>query len=270
LTGVWEITEGNPYSGYFRPGSRALVVGRYSTCCSETCRGHTRSLALVGKLYPTSDPGHARPLRTASFITQEDLGGDYSAYINDAELRTAPNTHLFRRGAGWPILAITGLVFLRVDREPAVRQVYEIAELGKPDGEPTRAPKFMRLLVDSRQPRIEGGELDFRDEIMAQIYDKGDPTPKRQLTFHIEVTDEGTRSGSAAFQTCEFKNWKRIGTITFDRAVASLNGDRVIHFHHPTWRSDRNDPATATRQNERKLRGPLVRPASANVQNIHS
>jgi hypothetical protein len=44
------------------------------------------------------------------------------------------------------------------------------------------------------------------------------------------------------------------GTITFDRAVISYNGDFVIHFHHPTWRDDQNDPATATRVNERKVR----------------
>jgi len=27
----------------------------------------------------------------------------------------------------------------------------------------------------------------------------------------------------------------------------------VIHFNHPTWRNDRNDPSTATRVNERKV-----------------
>jgi hypothetical protein len=27
----------------------------------------------------------------------------------------------------------------------------------------------------------------------------------------------------------------------------------VIHFNHPTWRGDRNDPSTATRVNERKV-----------------
>ena len=35
--------------------------------------------------------------------------------------------------------------------------------------------------------------------------------------------------------------------MIFHNAVASYNGDCVIHFHHPTWRDDRNDPATATR-----------------------
>src|ERR1044072_7240913 len=42
LTGRWRITEETEYSGYFRKGSEALIVGRYSTCCTEVRRGHTR------------------------------------------------------------------------------------------------------------------------------------------------------------------------------------------------------------------------------------
>src|SRR5258708_14998044 len=56
LTGLWEITEETEYSGYFRKGSRALLIGRYSTNCSETWRGQVRSLALVGKLFPRCRP----------------------------------------------------------------------------------------------------------------------------------------------------------------------------------------------------------------------
>jgi hypothetical protein len=41
--------------------------------------------------------------------------------------------------------------------------------------------------------------------------------------------------------------------MTFDDAVASYNGDFVLHFAHPTWREDVNDPATATRIGERKV-----------------
>jgi hypothetical protein len=254
LTGLWEITEDTTYSGYFRKGSRALVVGRYSTCCTETRRGHTRSLSLVGKVFPTTDPNHPQPLRTASFITQEDLGGDHTDYINDAELRNAPDTRAWRRGSGVPVLLLEGMFFLRADKEPSHRQLYQIAELGKPEGEPTRAPVFMRLLVAPDQPRIEGEALDFRDEIMAQLFDKGDSTPKRTLTFHIEVTDTGSTQGTPAFQRRTFRNWRRIGSMVFDNAAVSYNGDFVIHFNHPTWRSDRNEPSTATRVNERKVR----------------
>ena len=253
LTGSWEISEQTPYSGYFQRNSRALVVARYSTCCKQTRRGHERSLSLVGKLFPTTDPGHREPLRTANFITQEDIGGDRTDYINDAELRNAPNTTSWRRGFGVPVLLVEAIFFGKIDKEPTQRQLYQIAELGKPESEPTRAPTFMRLLVDPAQPRIPGEALDFRDEIMAQIFDRGDPVAKRTLTFHIEVTDDGSTRGPNFFQRRSFANWKRIGRLTFDNAVASYNGDFVIHFTHPTWRGDRNDPSTATRVNEHKV-----------------
>ncbi len=247
LTGVWEITEATGFSGYFRQGSRALIVGRYSTCCNKTRRGRARSLSLVGKLFPTTNPDHHEPLRTANFITQQDIGGDYSDYINDAELLNAPNTTSWRRGAGIPILIVTGAVLNRVDRMPSIRQLYEIAELGKLKDEPTRAPTFMRLVTAPDQPRISGKDLDFRDEIMAQIYDPGEWAPKRTLTFNIELTDEGETHGVSGFERRTFRNWRHVGTIAFDRAVASYNGDFVVHFHHPRWRNDQNEPASVFR-----------------------
>jgi hypothetical protein len=253
LTGVWRITEPTGYSGYFRQGSTALAIGRYSTCCTETRRGHTRSLSLVGKLYPTTDPDHAQPLRTANFMTQQDIGGEKTASINAAELRNAPDVTVLRRGVGLPILLTVGMAFRRVDSQPAIRQLYPIAELGKPACDPTRAPAFMRLLVAADQPVVPGASLDLRDEIMAQIYDTGNPTPRRTLTFTIDVTDDGTMSGPAIRQRWSFEHWRRVGTLTFDRAVASYNGDFVLHFNHPTWRTDRNDPRTATRVNGVKV-----------------
>jgi hypothetical protein len=246
LIGTWRITEETAYSGYFRRGSDALTIARYSTCCSETRRGHTRSLAMVGKLYPTTDPDHPQALPTANFITQEDIGGADTVYINDAELKNAPDTTAFRRGSGVPILMVTGLVLMRADQQPTIRQLYEIAELGKPADQPTRAPAFMRLLVDPAQPRIPGDGLDFRDEVMAQIFDRGDPSPKRTLTFRIEVTDAGWTHGTKLRERREFDGWRAIGTLTFSNGVISLNGDRVVHFNHPPWRDDRNDAATAT------------------------
>jgi hypothetical protein len=254
LIGRWEITEDTGYSGYFARGSAALVVARYSTCCTETRRGHTRSLSMVGKLFPTTDPDHGAPLRTANFMTQDDIGGEDRPFMNDVPLRNAPNTTLARRGLGAPILVHVGLTFNKVDAEPTIRQLYPIAELGKPAGEATRAPEFMQLLVDAHQPRIEGDALDFRDEVMAQIFDRGDPTPRRRLTFHIELTDDGETTGPIAEERRTFRDWRRVGTLTFDNAVISYNGDFVIHFSHPTWRTDRNDPSTGTRVDGRKVR----------------
>lgn len=42
--------------------------------------------------------------------------------------------------------------------------------MGKPEGEPTRAPEFLQFLVSADQPVIPGEEIDFRDEVMAQIH----------------------------------------------------------------------------------------------------
>jgi hypothetical protein len=254
LTGEWRITEQTDYSGYFAKDSAALVVARYSTCCAETRRGHNRSLAMVGKLFPTIDPAHVTPFHTANFITQQDIGGAHTSFINDAELLNAPDTSVSRRGGGVPILLVTGAVFRQADNQPSIRQLYQIAELDKPKTQETRSPEFMRLIVAPDQLRIEGDLLDFRDEVMAHIFDKGDPEPKRKLTFYIEVTDEGETRGTPLRQRRTFQNWRRIGTLSFDDAVISYNGDFVIHFNHPTWRENRNDPSTATRIGGRKVR----------------
>ncbi len=254
LVGRWQITEDTPYSGYFARGRTALVVARYSSGAGGIRRGQIRSLALVGKLFPTVDPDHPTPLRTANFITQEDIGGARTESINAAELRNAPDVTVFRRGPAGTILIKIAAVFRRVDKQPTIRQLYPIAELGKPADAPTRAPEFMRLCVASGQPLIAGADLDVRDEVMAQIFDRGDPTPKRTLTFTIDVTDEGHTSGTAFRVRRTFWNWRRIGTLVFDNAVVSYNGDAVIHFTHPTWRQDRNDPATATRVDGVKVR----------------
>jgi hypothetical protein len=244
MTGLWEVTEETPYTGYFRKGSRGLIITRYSTCCTETRRGNTRSLSMIGRIYPTTDPNHTEPLPTACFITQEDIGGEDTLNINDAKLRNAPNTTVSRRGSGMPILLLSGLVFNKAEKQPTIRQVYQIAELGKPPTEPTLAPEFMQLTVAPGQPVIPGADLDFRDEIMAHIYDAGDPAPKRKLVFDVETSDTGTTHGPPIKERRDITNWKKIGTITFDAAVASFNADHVFHVNHPAWREDRNDART--------------------------
>ena len=109
------------------------------------------------------------------------------------------------------------------------------------------------MITNRNLERIEGDSLDFRDEVMAQIYDRGNPVPKRTLRFLIDVTDKGTTRGLPIRERRKFADWRTIGTITFDAAVVSYNGDFVIHFPHPTWRGDQNDSRTATRVDRRKV-----------------
>ncbi len=245
LIGRWEITEENPYSGYFRPGSVGLMIARLSPHGSATQRGQSRSLGLVGKIYPTTDENHADPLYPANFFTQQDLGGARTEYLNDAEFRNEPDVTLWRRGLQIPVLARSGLVFGKVDRVADTRQLHEIAELEKPDGEATNAPKYLVLKMADGQPRIPDGNLDFRDEVYAHVYDAGATTPSRTLSFDIKVSNQATVRGFAAFKRVHVTDPRRIGRIVFDDVVASYNGDHVIHFHHPNWRKDQNEPSTA-------------------------
>jgi len=252
LCGTWEIDDhpgATQYTGYFAPGSRALVIGRYSVCCTETRSGHSRSLSLVGKVYPTLDEHHAAPLRPASFITQEDLGGSTSHAISDVELRNAPDVTPWKRGLGVGVFLLTGFVLSRTDKQNAVRQVYEIAELGKPPDQPTQAPRFMRLLAEEASTKPDPN-VDFRNEILGRLYDPGDPTPRRTLTFTIEVSETGYRSG-LLLRRWHIGDWKKMGRIVFHEAAASYNTDFVLHFPHPAWRDDVNDKSTVSRRRPR-------------------
>src|SRR5262249_54208164 len=73
---------------------------------------------------------------------------------------------------------------------------------------------------------------------------RGDETPKGPLTFDIEVSDKSSVRGWGPFKRRTIEGWTRIGRLTFAEGVASQNGDSVLHFHHPAWRADRNDPAS--------------------------
>ena len=134
LTGMWEINSNSDtgYTGYFKAGSRARIVSRYSACCTETRRGRLRSLSLVGKLYPTTDKNHTEKLATANFIAQDDLGGSRSHDISEIEIRNAP---MYAVAPGYGIAGASGHGVrprTRTDRNTTIRQLYEIAELGKP------------------------------------------------------------------------------------------------------------------------------------------
>lgn len=245
LAGTWEIDPAATvdYTGYFAPGKRGRVIARYSLGGNEPRGGHHRSLGLAGKVF--ADPADVTPDQPdrGHFITQDDLGGTLTTSVTQVELTNSPPVTLLNRGAG--LFAFLPVIFAlaKSDKQPAERQLYEIAELGKDPGVTTRCPRFMRLTIQG--PRRDGGtHLDFRDEILGMIYDRGDSTPRRPLVFTIEVSDKGRRT---LFQKVRIPNWTKIGSITFTEAAASYNGDFVVHFHHPPWRLNVNDPKTVAR-----------------------
>ncbi len=255
VTGVWTITEANPYSGYFKKGSQGIVIARISTGVTMTLRGLRRSYGIALKLYPTVDEHHATLLQTANVFLVDDLGGTTASHLTEVELTNAPHVTGFNRGNEIPILLKEGLVFALVDRMATIRQVYPIAELGQGVEEPTHAPAFLRLKAAAGH--LVRDEQDVRNEVLAHIFDKGNPTPQRILSFDIAVSDTGQRSGfifSPKGQRQSITKWQTIGKVNFNDGVASYNGDFVLHFRHPTWRKDRNDPNTAVRQHGKKVR----------------
>lgn len=150
---------------------------------------------MTGMIFPAKDENDSAPCIPAIFFTQDDLAEGNSAYINDVKLKNAPDIALLRRGLEIPIPNRLKLLFDAVDKESSIRQVHTIAELGKEDGVSTVALKYMRLIVSPEQPRIEGEDIDFRDEIMSQIYDQNVPVSQRSLRLGILVATTVVKKG---------------------------------------------------------------------------
>jgi hypothetical protein len=238
------------YTGWFEQGRTGLVIARWSPARSETRRGHWRSNGLTGKIYPTTDKSDRSVTKSASFFTQEDLGGTKAEYINQMEFRNGPDLHAWRRGKGVFSLILSGLVFARVNVNGVIRQLHEIAELSPQGAEPVakpRCPTFMRLKVISE---FKSDAADVRDEILEHIYGKDYPNPQRELILAIEVTNHPQDQPDISPLAPKIERmipdekWQRIGRLVFKRAACGYNGDFVVHFHHPAWRTDPNDPDT--------------------------
>ena len=99
--------------------------------------------------------------------------------------------------------------------------------------------------------KVVGGAIDkARLDAVAAAIGSGVAVMPADLTAPAEV-DRLVEGLHRVRRT--FGNWRQIGQLVFDNAVASYNGDAVVHFTHPTWREDRNDPATATRSDGIKV-----------------
>ena len=265
LRGEWNIENPSKYTGFFAKGSRGFVIARYSTGLS-VYRGKKRTLSMVGKLYPSENFGAGKDEFPASFITQEDLGAAYTPSIFAAHLLNAPNITLSRRFPDIFTPLILALAFARADMKNTIRQLYEIAELEKDPETPTCCPKFMRLTVAGDSIHGDADTEDFRDELLAHFYKPtlDGETGKRKLVFRIWVADQGEVKGLLNKKLCVKEgDWQNIGTITFTEAVASEAGDQEIHFHHPKWRKDPNDPNSETGPS------PLAAAISKVIEQIH-
>jgi hypothetical protein len=219
LKGEWLITQDNPYSGLFRKNSQAIIIARASVALSKTKVGNLRGFGFAGKLFPTTDDNAL--VETANFFLIDDLGGTRAKHYTDVEMTNEPKTSATLAALANLKYALTlAATFGRVDANPSIRQVYEIADSTKDEFESTKSPKWMMIKAALNQPKIS--EADFRDELNQSVDQGG-------LVFDIYVS---------SIQVNKVKKWSKIGQISFNESVASKACDHQLHFHHPKWRND--------------------------------
>lgn len=216
--GVWSIDTENRYTGYFKKNSKALIIVRASSAMSNTRRGEIRSFGFAGKIFPTMNPLLKTNENTANFFLIDDLGGTRAKYYTDVSLSNEPpiskNSEVFKNLL---YVAKIASAFSKSDKNPKIRQVYEISQLGESNNIIT--PKWMKVEAKDGQ---KVSALDFRDELKIN---------RNKLIFNISVASNKIRSK---------KDWKHIGTISLDTSVVSTSCDHRLHFHHPKWKDDLN------------------------------
>ncbi|MDD4974594.1 MAG: hypothetical protein PHY93_09615 [Bacteriovorax sp.] len=213
FTGVWTMTEANPYSGFFKAGSKGLFIGRASTALTETERGDPRGFGFAGKIFPTMDQNAS--VKTANFFLVDVLMGTQRNRYMDVKLTNNPSLG-FRASVLSMALKIMK-VFKAVDSDPIYRPVYPISEMGLATGEKVKTPKFMMLETDKSVARND--DTDFRDELSIR------KNHANGIKFNILVND--TSKDQAASE------WRRIGNIQVNESTISYGCDRRLHFAHP-------------------------------------
>ena len=219
LKGVWEIHTENRYSGYFKRGSKALIIARASLAMSNTRRGELRAFGLAGKIFPTMNPLKLNQENTANFFLIDDLGGTKAEHYTDVNLTNEPSVTTTSAVMKNLLYALkVARAFGKADENPKIRQLYEISYLGEKNKTNVITPKWMK--VEAQKGQTVDAE-DFRDELRIE---KG-----KKLIFNIFVASKSTDGK---------KDWLEIGMMTFDTSVVSSSCDHRLHFHHPKWRVD--------------------------------
>ncbi len=218
LKGTWNITEDNPYTGYFKKDSEAIIIARSSVALSRTTVGSNRGFGLAGKIFPTLDENQR--VKTANFFLIDDLGGTKAPHYTGVEMTNEPEvskTLAVIKNIAYSIkLALT---FGKADSNPGIRQLYQISEISETDN--TVTPKWMMIKARKGQ---DVNERDFRDELNIE-------NRASNILFDIYATST---------EVNKKKQWKNLGYIEFTESTVSESCDHRLHFNHPKWKSNLN------------------------------
>ncbi len=216
--GVWNITAPNKYSGYFKQNTRALIIVRASSAMSNTRSGQLRSFGFAGKIFPTMDPLKTNLESTANFFLIDDLGGTRAQHYTDVTLTNNPPATITSEVIKSLLYAAKlARSFSQSDKNPKIRQVYEISQLGEKVNSSVITPRWMKVKA---LPGQTVNKSDFRNELSIN---------SNNLVFKVSVASKIVNGK---------KVWLDIGLITLDSSVISDSCDHRLHFHHPKWRSN--------------------------------
>lgn len=217
LLGKWNITEANPYSGYFKRGSKAVVIARASTTLSGVKRGEKRGFGMALKIFPTDELNSKIRMKTANLFTIDTLAGNDISHFLKSKMTNLPNMGITFNAA---LAALVGPAFLLADINPFIRQVYEVSELGVNNPKKAITPKYFR--ISGSDEMILSDKVDFREELIESL------RINNGIVFNIEIRSSLTDP------------FEKIGKAQFSEIVASESCDHRLHFHHPKFRSDLN------------------------------
>lgn len=222
FSGKWEITAETAYTGLFKKGSSALMIGRISAATPQTTNDGERAFGFAGKLFPTSNPEEVVP--TANFFTVDNLNSTNArqvlsvAYVNEPPLDLS--------GFFNPLRVLIN-IFAAADINPHVRPLYPISQAGLAEPNIGITPKWMRIRTAPGVRKDSVRDSDFRNELSPRNYPNG-------LVFTIEVSDT-TKDPLAG------EGWTSIGQIRTSPMVTTFGCDRRLHFAHPAFRNPRLD-----------------------------
>jgi len=220
LSGVWKIDTPNPYSGQFKNGSESLLIARASTAMSATKRGEIRAFGMAVKLFGTMNKEETTTNSLANFFVIDDLGGTDTQYYTDVALTNEPDVSFTSAVFGSLAYGLkVASAFSSTDENSGIRQLYELSYLGEGESSRVITPKWIKIEAQKKQTKF--GVEDFREEFILGVGEN--------LVFNISVTSQEIEG---------VKQFKKIGTITFDSSVISTTCDHRLHFHHPLWRDD--------------------------------
>jgi len=206
MTGIWRITEDNPYTGYFAKGSEGLVFARLSVAGQAIKKGERRAFGMGGKIFPKME-GETK-VKPATFVLIDYLSGSKNPHITDTEMTNFPSV-----GKDPAANFVNRIIFRLMDTRPGFRQLFPIATLGLTPESTVVTPDLLMLRVADDTAKIDAE--DFRDELRLEKY------PDHQLVYWVHVKNFGD------------KEWIRLGEIVFTEYCIGEGCDTRTHFWIP-------------------------------------